>query len=66
MYFIVTAADSRKQAMERTLEDFRGVTSCLSGARKRALSMELVPGIWGALKEAEQWFRHVKWEKRYD
>jgi hypothetical protein len=34
MYFIVTAADSRKQAMERTLEDFRGFTSCLSGAKK--------------------------------
>lgn len=31
-YFIVTAADSSKQKMERTLEEFRGFTSCLEGA----------------------------------
>jgi multimeric flavodoxin WrbA len=37
MYFIVTAADSRKQAMERTLEGFRGFTSCLSGAREKGV-----------------------------
>lgn len=35
MYFIVTAADSRKQAMERTLEGFRGFTTCLPGAREK-------------------------------
>lgn len=37
MYFIVTAADSRKQAMERTLEGFRGFTSCLSGAKEKGI-----------------------------
>jgi len=37
MYFIVTAADSRKQAMERTLEGFRGFTSCLSGAKEKGV-----------------------------
>ena len=37
MYFIVTAADSRKQAMERTLEGFRGFTSCLHGAREKGI-----------------------------
>ena len=37
MYFIVTAADSRKQAMERTLEGFRGFTSCLTGAREKGV-----------------------------
>jgi multimeric flavodoxin WrbA len=37
MYFIVTAADSRKQAMERTLEGFRGFTSCLTGAREKGI-----------------------------
>lgn len=37
MYFIVTAADSRKQAMERTLEGFRGFTSCLSGAKENGI-----------------------------
>lgn len=35
MYFIMTAADSRKQAMERTLEGFRGFTSCLEGAKEK-------------------------------
>jgi hypothetical protein len=37
MCFIVTAADSRKQAMEKTLEGFRGFTSCLSGAREKGI-----------------------------
>lgn len=37
MYFIVTAADSRKEAMERALEGFRGFTSCLSGAKESAI-----------------------------
>jgi multimeric flavodoxin WrbA len=37
MYFIVTAADSRKQAMERTMEGFRGFTSCLSGANEKGV-----------------------------
>lgn len=37
IYFIVTAADSRKQAMERTLEGFRGFTSLLSGAKEKGI-----------------------------
>jgi len=37
IYFIVTAADSRKQAMERTLEGFRGFTSCLNGAKEKGI-----------------------------
>lgn len=36
-YFIVAAADSRLQAMERTIEGFRGFTSCLSGANERGI-----------------------------
>jgi len=32
-YFIVTAADNSKRAMERTLEGFRAFTSCLSGPK---------------------------------
>lgn len=36
-YFIVTAADSNKQAMERTVEGFRGFTSCLNGAREKGV-----------------------------
>ena len=36
-YFIVSAADSSKRAMERTLEGFRGFTSCLSGAKEKGI-----------------------------
>jgi len=37
IYFIVTAADSKKQAMERTLEGFRGFTYLLSGAKEKGI-----------------------------
>ena len=37
MYFIMTAAVSRKESLERTLEGFRGFTSCLSGAREKGV-----------------------------
>jgi len=36
-YFIVTAAVKSKQAMERTLEEFRGFTSCLNGAKEKGI-----------------------------
>lgn len=36
-YFIVSAADSSKQAMERTLEGFRGFTLCLNGAEEKGV-----------------------------
>ena len=36
-YFIVAAADTSKQAMERTLEGFRGFTSCLSGVKEKGV-----------------------------
>lgn len=36
-YFIVTAADGRKQAIERTLEEFREFTSCLNGAKEKGI-----------------------------
>jgi multimeric flavodoxin WrbA len=36
-YFIVAAADSNKRAMERTLEGFRGFTSCLNGAEEKGV-----------------------------
>jgi multimeric flavodoxin WrbA len=36
-YFIVTAADSNRRAMERTLEGFRGFTSCLNGAEEKGV-----------------------------
>jgi len=36
-YFIVTAADTNKQEMERTLEGFRGFTYCLDGANEKGV-----------------------------
>ncbi|GAB6172989.1 flavodoxin family protein [Paradesulfitobacterium aromaticivorans] len=36
-YFIVTAADSSKQSMERTLDGFRGFTVCLNGAKEKGV-----------------------------
>ena len=37
IYFIVTAADTRQDEMERTIEGFRGFTSCLSGATEKGI-----------------------------
>lgn len=36
-YFIVAAADDSKQAMERTLEGFRGFTSCLEETKENGI-----------------------------
>ena len=36
-YFIVSAADTRNQAMGRTLEGFRAFTSCLTGAQEKGI-----------------------------
>jgi hypothetical protein len=36
-YFIVTAAVSSKAAVQRTIEGFRGFTSCLSGAKEKGV-----------------------------
>jgi multimeric flavodoxin WrbA len=36
-YFIVAAADSNKAALERTIEGFRGFTSCLPGAKEKGI-----------------------------
>lgn len=43
-YFIVAAADDNKQAMERTLEGFRGFTSCLEGAKEKGIIYGT--GVW--------------------
>ena len=36
-YFIVTAADSNKAALERTIDGFRAFTSCLPGAKEKGI-----------------------------
>lgn len=43
-YFIMTAADSGKSAMERTLEEFRGFTVCLDGAEEKHVIYGT--GVW--------------------
>ena len=37
IYFIMTAAVSHKEALERTIEGFRGFTSVLSGAKEKGV-----------------------------
>jgi multimeric flavodoxin WrbA len=36
-YFLLTAADSSKPNMKRTVESFRGFTSCLEGAKEKGI-----------------------------
>lgn len=43
-YFIATAADSSNQAMERTIEGFRGFTDCLGGAIEKGIIYGT--GVW--------------------
>lgn len=43
-YFIATAANDNKQAMERTFEGFRGFTSCLEGAKEKGVIYGA--GVW--------------------
>lgn len=52
-YFIVTAAVNSKPAMERTLEGFRGFTSCLSKPRERGIIRGI--GVWnvGDIKKTD-------------
>jgi len=36
-YFIVTAADEDRKALDRTIEEFRGFISCLNGAKEKGI-----------------------------
>ena len=36
-YFIITAAVNNKKAMERTIEEFRGFTSCLNSPKEKGI-----------------------------
>jgi len=44
MYIILAAADTDKQAMERTIEGFRGFFSCLDGIREKGIVYGI--GAW--------------------
>ncbi len=50
-YFIAAAADSNKNSIERTIEEFRGFISCLSGAKEKGVIYGT--GAWqmGDIKE---------------
>ena len=37
LYYIATAADDRKEALERTMEGFRGFLACLPGAKEKGI-----------------------------
>jgi multimeric flavodoxin WrbA len=45
-YFIVTAADDNQPAMARTIEGFRGFTSCLDEAKEKGIIYGI--GAWKA------------------
>ena len=49
----MAAADSDKRAMERTLEGFRGFTSCLTGPEEKGVVYGI--GAWniGDIKRSE-------------
>jgi multimeric flavodoxin WrbA len=64
-YFIIAAADTNIQAMGRTIEGFRGFTSCLSGAVEKGIIYGT--GAWNigdikgkpAMKEAFEMGRRI-------
>ena len=43
-YFIATAADTNKQALNKTFDEFRGFTGCLYGANEKGLLYGC--GVW--------------------
>ena len=46
IYFIVTAADGRKQAIDRVIEEFRGFTDCYSSINEKGIICGV--GAWAA------------------
>jgi len=49
-YFIVTAADTNNNAMERTLEEFRGFTCCLEDANEKGVIYGTGAWVKGEIK----------------
>lgn len=43
-YFIATAADSNRAALERTIDGFRGFIDCLENPQEKGVL--LAPGVW--------------------
>lgn len=44
MYFIATAAENSKSALERTIDGFRGFTDCYGGLREKGIIY--AAGVW--------------------
>ena len=64
-YFIMTAADTEKSSLDRTLEAFRGFTEdCLSGAREAGIIYGV--GAWeaGAVKDTPAYNEAYEMGKR--
>jgi multimeric flavodoxin WrbA len=53
VYFIITAADTDKAAIDRTVEEFRGYLSCLTGAKEKGIICGT--GAWakGDIRESQ-------------
>ena len=43
-YYIITAADDNKEALNRTVEEFRGFLDCLEGAEEKGILYG--SGVW--------------------
>jgi multimeric flavodoxin WrbA len=52
-YFIATAADGSRRAMERTLEGFRAFTSCLKGAKEKGVICGVCAWNIGDIKKSD-------------
>lgn len=50
IYFIVSAADTRREALERTIEGFRGFLSCYSGLNEKGTVYGTGAGKMGEIK----------------
>jgi|AGTN01.3.fsa_nt_gi hypothetical protein len=59
----MAATDGRKQAMNRTIEEFRGFISCLVGAKEKGIIYGT--GAWqmGDINGSPVCSRHLKWGK---
>jgi len=62
-YFIVTAAVKSKPALERTIEEFRGFTSCLTGPKEMGIIYGT--GAWevGDIKKSDAMVKAVEMGK---
>ena len=65
-YFIATAADGNRQALERTFDGFRGFTDCLSGVKEKGVIYGA--GVWKKVKLTAHhlWNMLMKWVRQFN